>query len=274
MSVVEEIRNEQKKALSTMTFREKLSYFWYYYKIHTAVVLAVVAFAALFIYQYVTNKDYGFYAAFVNAQLTYDNADLAAEWAKEFQTYAQIDPDEYQVYLDTSIALSQDMGSQDALSNQEKMLAMLQAGIVHAIVAETETFEKYAQNEYFYDLETLFSEEELAKYGAYFYYTDASTFADGSDDTFYAEDELTDPADLVIDHRDPASMERPVAVGIVLTEDNLLAEAGYYDYLSAPEQDYQGYPSDIVLGIPVTCKEPELAVRFLAFIKLNQSPAS
>lgn len=269
MSVVDEIREEQKKALSTMTFREKLSYFWYYYKIHTAVILAVLAFAILFIYQYVTNKDYGFYAAFVNAGLTYENSELSTEWAEEFQEYAQIDPDEYQVYFDTSIALSQDMGSQYAISNQEKMLAMMQAGMVHAIVAETETFEKYAQNEYFYDLETLFSAEELAKYGAYFYYTDAATFVDGTDDTFYAEDEQTNPADLVIDHRDPASMEDPVAVGIILTEGNRLADAGYYDYLTDSEYDYQGYPADIVLGIPVTNKEPELAVRFLEFIGLG-----
>lgn len=266
MSVVEEIREEQKKALSTMTFRQKLSYFWDYYKVHTIVTLVVLAFAALFIYQFVTNKDYGFYAAFVNANVTYENTDLSTAWAEEFQEFAGIDPDEYQVYFDTSVALSENMGSQYAISNQEKMLAMMQANMVHAIVAETETFEKYAQNEYFYDLKSLFSEEELAKYGAYFYYTDAATFA-GDDDTFYSEEERVNPKDFVINHRDPSTMDKPVAVGIILTEGNRLADAGYYDYLSDPQFDYQGYPADIVLGIPVTNKEPALVVRFLEFLR-------
>ena len=265
MSVIDEIREEQRKALSTMTFGQKLSYFWDYYKVHTLVALAVLAFAALFIYQFVTNRDYGFYAAFVNANVTYENTDLSTAWAEEFQEFAQIDPDEYQVYFDTSVALSENMGSQYAISNQEKMLAMMQANMVHAIVAETETFEKYAQNEYFYDLTTIFSEEELAKYGAYFYYTDAATFV-GDDDTFYSEEDRVNPKDFVINHRDPSTMDKPVAVGIILTENNRLADAGYYDYLADPQYDYQGYPADIVLGIPVTNKEPALVVRFLEFL--------
>lgn len=269
MSVAEEIREEQRKALSTMSFKEKVLYFWDYYKVHTLVAIVVLIMAITFIYQYITNKDYGFYAAFVNASLTESNYELATSWAEEFQEFAQIDPDEYVVYIDTSISLSDDTGSQYAVSNQEKMLALLQVGAVSTIVADTETFEKYAQNEYFYDLESLLSPEELQKYGAYLYYTDASTFDDGSDDTFHDESERTNPADLTVNHRDSSSMAQPVAVGLILSEDNKLADAGYYTYLSDGEYIYQGYPADVVLGIPVTNQNPQWVIRFLEYLQLG-----
>lgn len=267
MSVVEEIRAEQKKALSTMTRKEKLAYFWDYYKIHTGVAIIILILVSVFAYQFVTNKDYAFYATFINARLTNTSYGLAGLWAEEFMEYTQIDPDKYQVYIDTSTTMSLD--SQYDIANQEKMLAMMQAGIISAIAADTEAFEMYAQNEYFYDLESLLTAEELKKYGPYLYYTDAATFADPNDDTFYNEDKLTNPADLIINHRDPSTMEQPVAVGFILTEDNMLADAGYYGYLSDSEYDYQGYPSDAVLGIPATNKEPELVIRFLEFLELG-----
>lgn len=270
MSVVEEIREQQKKALSSMSPQEKLAYFWDYYKVHTLVAAAVIFLSVIFIYQYVTNKDYGFYAALLNAGLTDTNYDLSATMGEEFQEYAQIDPDEYEVYIDTSISLSDDMSTQYSISAQEKMLAMMQVGTVSAIVADTKTFEEYAQFEYFPDLENLFSKEQLEKYRPYFYYTDAATFDQGDDDTYYDITELDDPSALVIDHRDPSSMEQPVAVGIILTEDNLIADAGYYSYLEDAEYDYQGYPSDAVLGIPVTFQNPELTIRFLEYIKLGE----
>lgn len=269
MSVAKEIREEQKKALSTMSLKEKLAYFWDYYKIHTLVTVVVLVFVITFIYQYATNKDYGFYAALVNARSNSLDDESTTILAEEFQEYAQIDPDEYLVYIDTSISLAEGFDLQYAVTNQEKLLAMMQIGSVSAFVAETETFERYAQNEYFYDLESLLSAEELEKYGPYLYYTDAATFPDPNDDTFYSEDEVENPANLIINHRDPSAMEQPIAVGILLTEDNMIADAGYYDYLSYSEYDYQGYPSEAVLGIPVTNKEPELAIRFLEFIKLG-----
>ena len=267
MSIIEEIREQQKKSLKNMSRREKLAYFWDYYKIHTGVAIIILTLVSLFTYQFVTDKDYAFYAALINVRLNDTNYELSDLWTEEFQEYAQIDPDKYQVYIDTSVTMSMD--SQYGIANQEKMVAMMQAGIVSAIVADTEAFETYAQNECFYNLESLLTAEELEKYGPYLYYTDAATFADPNDDTFHNENELTNPADLVISHRDPSAMEQPVAVGFILTEDNMLADAGCYDYLSDPEYDYQGYPSDAVLGIPATNKEPELAIRFLEFLNLG-----
>ena len=66
-SVGDEIREERRKAMGRMSPKEKFAYFWDYYKIHAFVTVAVVIAASSFIYQYATYKDYGFYAALINA---------------------------------------------------------------------------------------------------------------------------------------------------------------------------------------------------------------
>ena len=210
MSVVEEIREQQRKALSTMSFKEKLAYFWDYYKIHTLVAVALIIVAVTVIYQLATSKDYAFYATMINTgTLQYEDT-TSSRWAQEFMEYAEIDPNEYQVYIDASIALSDTTDLQYMAANQQKLVAMMQAGEISAQIAETE-----------------------------------------------------------INHLDPSTMEKPVAVGVVITDSKLIRESDYYKYLDDPAFNYQGYPSEAVLGIPLTCKDTEMAVKFLEYLNLN-----
>lgn len=266
MSVASEIREEQKKALSTMSAKEKFAYFWDYYKIHALAAIIIIAIAVSFIVQLTTSKDYAFYAVLADAVTSDSNYDLAETWNSEFLEFAQIDPDEYKVYIDTSFSLTEGVDMQYTIANQQKLFAMLQAGNISTLIAGTETFETYAQFQYFYDMESILSMEEIEKYRPYFYYTDAATFDDGDDTPSLDSSEQKDPGALTVNHRDPSSMEQPVAVGIILTEDNKIADAGYYTYLTVGEYQYQGYPSDAVLGIPLTNKEPALVIRFLEYI--------
>ncbi len=274
MSVVEEIREQQRKALSTMSFKEKLAYFWDYYKIHTLVAVALIIVAVTVIYQLVTSKDYAFYATMINTgTLQYEDT-TSSRWAQEFMEYAEIDPNEYQVYIDASIALSDTTDLQYMAANQQKLVAMMQAGEISAQIAETETFEQYAQFECFFDLEEIMSAEQIEKYRPYFYYTDAATF-DQDEASFEqsadASSDVTpvDPSALTINHLDPSTMEKPVAVGVVITDSKLIRESDYYKYLDNPAFNYQGYPSEAVLGIPLTCKDTETAVKFLEYLNLN-----
>jgi hypothetical protein len=72
---------------------------------------------------------------------------------------------------------------------------------------------------------------------------------------------------LVINHHDPSSMKNPVAVGICLPADNKILQTGCYDYLTDTSVTYQGYPSEVVFGIPVTSTRQETALQFLEYIK-------
>ena len=214
-SVVEEIREQQKKAFATMTPREKLAYFWDYYKVHTIAAVIVVVFVISFINSYRSNKPFAFYAILLNADTSGDHAVTAAAWDEAFMEYAGIDPEAYQVNIDTSVSISADGGSQYDVANRQKMAAMMQAGDIHAIVADTETFEGYARLEYFYDLNTVFTKEELAPYADLLYYTDGAAFDEDTGDTLEDMETAQEAVyNSVIDHSDPSTMEKPVTVGI------------------------------------------------------------
>lgn len=271
-SIVEEIREQQKKAFANMSFREKLAYFWDYYKVHTIVAVLIIVFIIGFVSSCRDNKPYAFYAVLLNAYTDTENRSVSTAWVQEFMEYADIDPEAYQVYFDTSISFSADGGDQYEAANRQKMAAMLQIGDIHAIVADTGAFENYAHLDYFYDLTAIFTAEELAPYADLLYYTDAAAFdedtgstleeMDAAQERFYAQ---------VTDHSDPSSMEKPVAVGIRIPKTgNRLAEAGYYTYLDERKDTFQGYPSETVIGIPASVENPRLALQFLDYISASE----
>lgn len=262
-SIHEEIREQQQK-MRDMSAKGKLSYFWYYYKVHTLVAIVVAVFAIVLIHDIVTNKDYAFYASIINADysLLQDQ-----NWNAEFEEYAEIDTEHYQAYLDTSMVFSEDDSSEYALSNMNKFIAMLQSGTIDVIIADTENFEGYAQFEYLMNLEEALPNEILEKYQDYFYYTDAATFEDEEDDTLYFDEEYANKTEYTINHKDPDSMEQPILVGICLPENNKLIASGCYDYLAENNISYQGYPSEAVLGIPVTSTHLDNVLLFLEFLE-------
>lgn len=265
MSVIEDIREQQKKALNEMTLKEKLSYFWYYYKVHLLVAVAVIVLIVTFVNQYRNHKDYAFYATFVNA--TYNDYTLNDTWSEEFAEYAGIDTDEYSVYIDNSIQLSEMSSSQYAIANQEKLVALMQAGSVGAFVADTETFESYAQFQYFANLEDILTPEQIEKYKDYFYYTDAAAF-DSDEDTLMSEEAQNAIYAKVINHNDPSTMEQPIAVGFYVGDTDKMQSSGCYDYLTENDYSFQGYPSEAILGIPVTYEDTNTAIAFLEYLGL------
>lgn len=261
-SMYREIREQHQKT-QNMSRKEKLSYFWYYYKIHTIAVIVIAIFIISLIRQIVTNKDYAFYAALINSDFAYTADD---PWGEEFAEYAGIDTDKYLSCVDTSFTLSSGDMSQYSIANTEKLLALIQAGTIDVIIADTEIFEGYARNEMFMDLRTILTEELMEKYENDFYYTDGAVFDADDDNASGAAGEQPDYDALVINHRDPSSMEQPVPVGICLTKETKIMASGCYDYLSEGNVTYQGYPSEAVLGIPLSTANFDTILRFLTYL--------
>lgn len=261
-SMYGEIR-EQHQKMKDMSLKGKLEYFWYYYKIHTFVVIAVAALIGTFVYQLVTSKDAAFYAVLISSDsLITDNQN----WDIDFAEYAGIDTDEYNVIFDTSFIFSSNGFTDYSMSSMEKLVAMASANMIDIVVADTATFEKLARSEFYTDLTTVLPPETLEKFKDCLYYTDAAAFDTGDDDTFQSLDELPNPDEYTIDHKDPSSMEQPLLVGICLPEESKIMKAGCYEYLKVGEITYQGYPSEAVLGIPATTEHLDTIIQFLDFL--------
>ena len=254
---------EQHQKTKNMSLKGKLGYFWDYYKIHTAVVLAVLALTIMFIQQYRANKDYAFYAVLLNVNTTCIQNN---QWSDEFSEYAGIDTEEYATAIDTSFIISRDNYSEYSIGSMEKLVVMISSGIIDIVVADTGTFESQAQNEYYVNLEMVLPKEILDKYSDYLYYTDVASF-EATENALYSDEGQPSADTFIINHHDPSSMEQPIPVGICLPKGNKLIETGCYDYLAESGTTYQGYPSEAVLGIAANSAHIDTVIKFLEFLE-------
>ena len=87
--VSDEIREQHQKT-KNMTFKERLAYFWYYYKIHTIAVIAILIFGGMLIHDITSSKDYCFYGVMLNSILLSED-----KLETTFAEYADLDTQTY-----------------------------------------------------------------------------------------------------------------------------------------------------------------------------------
>lgn len=257
--VQDEIRQQQQK-LKDKPLKEKLQYFWYYYKVHTIVIAAVVIFLGTLIGDILSAKDYTFYAVMLNAvNLSGDSMESA------FGEYAELDLETYECFIDTDTTLSYRTATQYDMANSQKLIALIQTGDLDALVFDSEVFNNYANNEIVLDLTTLYTADELQKYEGRLYYVDKAQIDQANEDSnyenealaFMAESETLTNDDIIKEaetHRHPENMEQPIPVGIFLEDSPFIQKTGAYDVLKP------------VFGISATTTRPDTAKKFLEFL--------
>lgn len=257
--VIDEIRQQQMKT-KEMSAKGKLEYFWDYYKVHTIVAILVIFFAAMFIRDVATAKDYNFYSILFNArQLSGDGLESA------FSEYAGLDTENYECYIDASTGLSLTSFTEYDMATVQKLMATIQIGDLDTVVFNSELFNNYAGNEMFLDLRTVLSEEELNVWKDYLYYIDYVEVAAEREDVDVeealaekdaADDEMRQQEILeeTNRHRSPEGMAEPVPVGIFMEESPFAEKSGAYSGLVP------------VFGFVSTSKRTETGKQFLEFL--------
>lgn len=251
MPVMDEFKKER-EMLKGKSFKEKLDYFWYYYKLHVFVIAFALILLITTIYDVVTQKDTIFYAAFLNSFET----EIDEEFIGEFAKLTDINFDKEEIYLDTNMYFNVAEYDQASLAAVQKFLAMSSNAEIDVVVADRDVFSSYADSGFFLDLHNYLTEEQLEKYADHFYYFDAGLLDDEVDyeEVYYSE--MAIPKDTV-ERRDPSGMEKPVAVGLFLDDEMKakLVEAGYY-----------GEVQEIIFGIMGSEENKEYCQQFLDWL--------
>lgn len=257
--VQDEIRQQRQK-LKGRPFKEKLQYFWYYYKIHTIVVIAVIFFGITLIRDITSAKDYIFYGVMLNAvQLSEEGMENA------FSEYAGLDTDTYECFIDTSSTLSYRTATQYDMATSQKLIALVQTKDLDAAVFDSEVYNNYANNGLFMDLSTVFTAQELQKYEDYLYYIDKAEVDRADEDTDYVNENLISSAESAVlsdedvlkeaeTHRRPEDMEQPVPVGIFIEDSPFVQKSKAYDVLKP------------VYGISATTTRLDISKKYLEFL--------
>ncbi len=250
MPVMDEFK-EERSAVKNGTPKQKLTYFFDYYKWYVVGGIIAVIIIGSIIRNIVTYKDTAFYAMLVNAVSL--NFPEDADDAEAFAAYAGIDTKEYKVFYDTSAQIGIDAGS-DYQALQQIMVHITAADL-DVMVSDTDCLMRYAYLGDFHDLRDLLSPEQLERYGDSFFYIDRAVL----DEVEAARNDFNqDYTPVYGDPRRPGDMRDPVPVGVFLESGSPLL------------QDYTFREESPAACILVNTKHPETSVRFIDFL---MSPA-
>lgn len=244
MAVMDEFR-EEREALRHGTWKEKLSYFIYYYKWHTVLAALAVIFVTSTVVQKVSQKETVLYACLLNALEAADSAD----YIQRFADYADIDTGDCDVVFDATMTID-DTPSEETIANMQRLMVYIAAAELDVMISDAHTIETYANSEYFYDLREFLAPEQLSRIEPHFYYVDRKSI---SENKAAVEDLDMSYVPDYPDPRNPESMEDPIPVGIFLEGGGL--NDLYY---------FQG--EDVVLGIFANTTNPETVTQFIDFI--------
>lgn len=259
MAMNDEVK-EQRKKLKGKSFKEKLSYFWDYYKVHTLIALFVLLIVGIFVKDELTAKDYAFYSTLLNANAMDEQEGIQSDFA----AFAGIDENVYDCSVDTSSTLSYETMSQIDLAVSQRIAAMSQTGGIDVLVSDQDPFTNFATAGMFPDLRETLTTEEYEKFKNQFFYVDKASMDINNNDTNYDEEGNLTVIDTSIDHSDPSKMEDPVPVGIYVTDAPKLKEW----------KCYTGTDDGIVFGFVYSSERPDVSHQFLAFLYETEKAAA
>ena len=209
MAVMDEFR-EEREAMKHGTPKQKLEYFWLYYKWHVIIAVAAIVAISSFIYEAVTRKETALFALFLNSFVLAE--DSGESYKQSFLDTAEIDTDEYEIMLDTSLYFQPDSMGEDTYTAVQKVSVYVAAGEIDLLGADQAAFEHYAYLDFLSDLRDMLTPEQIEKYSSSFYYIDREVLEAKQE----AEDNLEEFTSEYPDPSKPEEMADPIPVGIFL----------------------------------------------------------
>ncbi len=252
---INEEKSNQWQALKGMGFKAHWDYFWDYYKVHVIAVVFVLVFGIMLIHDVTSNKPYALNGIFINANTLNSPDSIETDFAE----LEGINTEESEVFLDVSTTLSAINTSQNDVSSTEKIYAMIAAKELDVCLADPQIFDRLASNDVYVDLREYFTEDELSELGDKVYYIDyAEIEAKNNADIDLSEEamqaEMEAAQNYTFERRDPAEMEKPVPVGIIVENNSLLSDNEFYPGVTP------------LAGIVISTERGDVAADFIRYL--------
>lgn len=266
MAMIDEIK-EQTMKMKEMDGKQRWEYFWGYYKFHVLAIVCILFFLITLTRDMIRNKDMAFLVAMFNADTDAVTEEYTDAWVTDLNNLFAINTKKEEVVFDTTYVLSNERNTSFDMSTMQKMMVLAGSRDLDVIIANKAVFEYYAQAGFFCEMKDILTAEQYAKLEPYFYYTDAATFADEENADTLEESEAKAAAKLkmTINHHDPSSMEKPLAVGLFVEGAKKLVESGAYTALGESDFLYQGYPEEGVVGVALGTQHAENVQQFIDY---------
>mgnify|MGYP003595050157 CR=1 FL=1 len=158
MAILDEIKEQQKKA-AEMSLKGKLDYFWYYYKIPFLIAVVVIIFGTFLIKDLLAaNRESVLQIAVLNGEVSSPEP----AFQTELESFYSIDPDKQVLTIDSSYRIDIEAADQMSVASSQKIIAMVQVKELDIMIAPSDLMDYYATNDFFTDLSTLLSPEQIS----------------------------------------------------------------------------------------------------------------
>ena len=253
-NIHEETKNQHLK-MKDKPFKEKAMYYFGYYKYHALGVIVGIGILISIVHAVASSKDYCFNA------MIFNSSNINGEFlADNFSEYADFDLNEYDCSIDANLVDGKNASGFNDASAGTKFTAMMATKDLDIAVYDSFNFYIKALNSVYINLNEVLTDEQIKKYEPYFYYIDMEEVKAAEEDDavivnagLLESDEKALEADIK-KHMDPSNMKEPIAVGIVISDSNLITATDAYP---------SGYP---VLGIIVNSQRIPAATKFIDYI--------
>lgn len=267
MPLMDEFKAERED-IKNAPFKKKFEYFWEYYKWWVIGITVAVIAIFLTVRSIVTHKADALYVALINA-VEIEGSNPQNSIATPFLDEHGIDLKKNRIHFNTDLRMNISSSNHVAANTlpdtysdyvsitnsataRQNLSVFVAAGTVDLMVCSENWFDEYGYGSFFLSLEDVLTPEELEKYSDNLYYLDGAVierYAKASDEmNFNYDEKFPDPYDL-------DAMERPVPIGLIVDEHNLIA----YNFAFATEAK----GDKIVIGVIANGKNPELTHDFI-----------
>ncbi len=249
MAVMDEFK-EEREQVKKRPLKERLEYFWFYYKWYVLGGILAVFVVTTLIRDIAGSREDALYAVVVNAYITENEPALAEGFAE----YAGIDTSKYGVSIHSSVFINDQM-DETSITSGQLITVYIAAGDLDIGIMDPTQYTKYAYSGIFQDLREYLDASFLESLSDKLYYIDYAVLekleAGRRDNLSTSDIVLPDPFC-------PETMEDPRPVGI-----NLHGCERFF-------QSYT-YEDDLAcVGTTPGSESPDMAARFLQYLFTNE----
>lgn len=250
MAAMDEFRKER-EAIKNATLKQKLSYFWDYYKWYVVIPLIIIIMVGNTIYHKLTDPETILNGVLLNCY-NMEKQDATLEFMESFYEAHDIDTKEYKADFNTTLSYSTDENAASSnYSTMQVLMAWTGAGTLDFLTGNLDAMVDLSYRSYFVDLTSVLTEEQIKQYEPYFLYMDEAVIEKRSEAFDKGEDTESIP---VPDATKPETMEKPIPVMIDMSQSGKLTEV------------YGDSGNALTFGIVANAPNTDMVLNFIDFL--------